>query len=46
MSDSSRECKEALEAERWEEYYREAMQRDFERAIYRRCDEEDSKERP
>lgn len=33
------------EIERWEAYYREAAQRDFERAIYRRCDEEDAKER-
>lgn len=30
------------EREKWERYYEEAVQRDFERAIYKRCDEEDS----
>lgn len=33
------------EHERWEEYYREAAQRDFEHWVYKRCDEEDAAER-
>ena len=33
------------ELEKWEQYWREAAQRDFERDIYRRCDEEDAARR-
>jgi hypothetical protein len=33
------------EHKKWEAYYEEAARRDFERPIYKRCDEEDEKER-
>jgi len=30
------------EHEKWEQYWREAAQRDLEREIYRNCDEEET----
>jgi hypothetical protein len=34
----------AEEHEKWERYYEETARRDFERDIYKRCEEEDRKE--